>query len=262
MDAVNDAVYRVEATRVMPSRHAGGPWNTSLQHGAAPAALVAWAAERIPAGQPMQVVRLTIDLLRPIPIAPLELETEVVREGRKIQVASVRLLADGTEVVRASVLKIRAARFVLPDTAVAAAPELPGPELGIEPRELTEIPNPFLSGMSLRAVRGGFRQAGPAAIWFRADRAIVEGAAITPLMRAAITADFCNGASAVLDFHRWTFINGDLTVNLSRLPDGDWILLDAETWVGPDGSGLAAARLADLNGYFGRAVQSIVVEPR
>jgi len=32
--------------------------------------------------------------------------------------------------------------------------------------------------------------------------------------------------------------------------------------VGPDGSGLAAARLADLNGYFGRAVQSIVVEPR
>jgi hypothetical protein len=42
----------------------------------------------------------------------------------------------------------------------------------------------------------------------------------------------------------------------------DWILLDAETWAGRDSIGLAAARLADRDGYFGRAVQSVLFEKR
>ena len=50
----------------------------------------------------------------------------------------------------------------------------------------------------------------------------------------------------MLDFREWTFLNADLTVNFSREPVGDWILLDAETWIGPDGAGLAMARLADI----------------
>ena len=40
------------------------------------------------------------------------------------------------------------------------------------------------------------------------------------------------------------------------------MLLDAETWIGPDSIGIAAARLADRQGYFGRAVQSIIFEKR
>ena len=47
-----------------------------------------------------------------------------------------------------------------------------------------------------------------------------------------------------------------------REPVGEWILLDAETWVGPDSVGIAAARLADTRGYFGRAVQSVIFEKR
>jgi hypothetical protein len=43
---------------------------------------------------------------------------------------------------------------------------------------------------------------------------------------------------------------------------GDWVLLDAETWAGPDSIGIAAAQLADRDGYFGRAVQSVLFEKR
>ena len=86
----------------------------------------------------------------------------------------------------------------------------------------------------MRIARGSFRLPGPAAVWYRAERPIVDGAAISPLMRAAIAADFCNGTSSVLDFREWTFINGDLTLSLAREPVGDWILLDAETWAGPE----------------------------
>ncbi len=41
-----------------------------------------------------------------------------------------------------------------------------------------------------------------------------------------------------------------------------WILLDAETWAGREGSGIAFAKLADTKGYFGRAVQNILIEKR
>ena len=66
----------------------------------------------------------------------------------------------------------------------------------------------------------------------------------------------------MLDFRDWTFLNADLTVNFSREPVGDWILVDAESRIGADGAGLAMARLADAHGYFGRAVQSLVIERR
>ncbi len=57
-------------------------------------------------------------------------------------------------------------------------------------------------------------------------------------MRAAMTGDFCNGVSSVLDFDEWTFINADLTISLARMPVGEWILLDAQTWLGDHGAGL------------------------
>ena len=63
-------------------------------------------------------------------------------------------------------------------------------------------------------------------------------------------------------FSHWTFLNADLTVSMAREPVGEWILLDAESWIGPEGAGLAMARLADVNGYFGRCVQIFVIEKR
>ena len=110
--------------------------------------------------------------------------------------------------------------------------------------------SPFVSGISLRAARGRFGVPGPGAIWYRVDRPLVEGSTVSQAMRAVVAADFCNGTSAALDFREWTFINADLTVSFARQPVGEWILLDAESWIGPDGAGLAMARLADEQRLF------------
>jgi len=74
-----DAIYRVDGNRVVTSPDAAGPWDASMQHGSAPAALVVWAAEAIPTPQPMQIARVTIDLMRPVPVAPLTLQTEILQ---------------------------------------------------------------------------------------------------------------------------------------------------------------------------------------
>jgi hypothetical protein len=257
-----DSIYRVEGDVAFSSTLAGGPWDARFQHGAAPAALVAWAVEQVPAPLPMRVARLTLDLMRPVPVAPLAIETEVLREGRKIQLVAARLLAEGKEVVRASALRVRRCKQSLPDAACCPPVDLPGPEASHHPDVVGLRDTPFLSGITMRIARGSLRQTGPAAVWYRADRTVVDGTALSPLMRAAITADFCNGTSAVLDFSEWTFINADLTLSLAREPVGEWVLLDAETWAGPDSIGLASARLADREGYFGRAVQSLLFEQR
>src|SRR5215510_7380413 len=110
-----DAIYRVDGNNVVTGPDAAGPWDPRMQHGSAPASLVVWAAERIPTPVPMSIARVTIDLMRPVPLAPLTIETETLREGRKIQLCSIRLLADGVVVVGASVLKIKTQPLVLPD---------------------------------------------------------------------------------------------------------------------------------------------------
>lgn len=257
-----EAIYTVQGRRALTHSFAAGPWDPTMQHGGAPSALIAREAEAFPAERPMRIARLTVDLMRPVPVAPLDIETEVLREGRKIQLLQVRLLASGKEVVRASVLRVRAESIDLP------------PHEGFRPLDLTppdeDAPSTagfgpshgFGSGLSAVIARGQWGQPGAAAVWFRAERPMFEGEETSPVVRAALTADFCNGVSSVLDFQAFTFINADLSVSFSRDPVGRWILLDAETWVGDSGGALAFARLADRNGYFGRAVQSVLVERR
>ena len=195
-----DAIFRVDGNNVVTSPYAAGPWDPSMQHGSPPAALVVWAAERIPTPVPMRVARVTVDLMRPVPVAPLTIESEVLREGRKIQLCAVRLCANGVVVVGATVLKIKVQANELPPEADdRAGRRCRGrTNRGSSPRIISS--SPFVTGMSLRAARGRFGVPGPGAIWYRVDRPIVEGSPVSQAMRAMAAADFCNGTSSVLDF--------------------------------------------------------------
>src|SRR5262249_52981640 len=157
----------------------------------------------------------------------------------------------------APVLKTRRQEQPLPEDIVEPPLDVAAPEQSrIEPQN-----SPFGLGMTIRAARGRFGGLGPGAIWYRADRQLVKGSPISQAMRAVVASDFCNASSA-LDFRQWPFLNAALTVSMAREPVGEWILLDAVSWIGPDGAGLATARLADVQGYFGRCAQSLVIEKR
>src|SRR5262245_60458804 len=203
-----EAIFRVDGTTAVTSPEAAGPWDSNMQHGGAPASLVVWAAERIPTAVPMQVARATIDLMRPVPVAPLTIEAEVLREGRKIQLCAVRLFAGGRLTVAATVLKIKRQAQPLPDDIIEPPLDVAAPE-----QSLTG-PRNSRAGlvMAIRAARGRSGGGGPGAIWYRADRQLIAGSPVSQAMRAVIAADFCNASSA-LDFRQWTFLNADLTVS-------------------------------------------------
>jgi len=238
---------------------ASGPWSIDTCHGGAPAALFVQVAESMPAPATMSVARVTMDLLRPVPLGPLRAESRVVREGKKIQLLTLELSATGGEVGRATVLRMRREPEVAPDPVSELIAPLPGPDAGWL---TTGAAGGFAGLFTMRAVRGGFEHSGPGSVWFRMNAPLVAGMVTSPAARAVAAADFANGVAGVLSFEEWLFPSIDLTVALLRPPAGDWVLVDAESWVGAEGRSLGQIRLGDERGWFGSATQTSLVEAR
>ncbi|NWG45874.1 MAG: thioesterase family protein [Alphaproteobacteria bacterium] len=255
-----EPVFRLEGDTAHPTRFAAGPWDPGLQHGGAPASLLAMIIDGLPAERPMQVSRLTLDLMRPVPIAPLRIETEVTREGRNIQTVDAVLSAGGKEVVRAHALRIRTADDPVPEDRRFDRSDLPDIPPAAAVHNLPfKVPG-FSEALDLRPLRD--QKPGFGAAWFHHLRPFVEGHETTPLMRMAAAADYCNGISRSLDFNEWTFINADLTIHITRAPRGEWILLEGQTWLSDEGRGLAHGMLCDRHGIIGRTTQCLVLARR
>lgn len=238
---------------------AAGPWSPDTCHGGAPAALLVQVAESMPAPAPMSVARVTMDLLRRVPLGRLRVDCEVVREGKKIQLLALRLSANGVEVARATVLRMRRKPERIPDPVSVLTTPFPGHDAG---RVTTGATGGFAGLFTMRAVSGGFEHSGPGSVWFRMDAPLVAGMVTSPTARAVAAADFANGVASVLPFEHWLFPSTDLTAALLREPEGDWVLVDAESWIGAEGRSLGQIRLGDERGWFGGATQTSLLEAR
>jgi hypothetical protein len=209
------------------------------------------------------VGRIAIEILRPVPLAPLAVAARVARPGRAVELVEAELSEAGGErraIARATAWRLRPQDGV---PEVALDPPPPGPERGREVAFFdTGQEVGYHTAMDYRFVEGAFLELGPALVWMRMRQPLVEGEAPSPLVRVLAAADSGNGVSAVLDYDRFVFINTDLTVQLVREPAGEWVYLDAVTRVGPDGVGLAESVLSDERGRIGRATQTLLVRRR
>jgi hypothetical protein len=253
------SIFRREGEQLMPSSHAIGPWDPGALHGGAPAALAARAVEAL--APDMRLARLTLEFLGTVPLAPLDVRAAIVRPGRRFQVAEVELAAEGRAACRGrAVLLRRGDVHGLPAPEVARL-DVPGPE-GLERFTFGDGESFAGTGMDVRFARGHLMTPGPAVAWLRMDRPLVDDEPPSPAARAVAAADFGNGASRLLDWDEWLFINTDLTVHLHREPVGEWVALDARTVLEPNGSGLAWSALHDAEGQIGVALQSLFVDHR
>jgi hypothetical protein len=242
-----------------------GPWHPQHQHGGPPIALAARCIERAAAALGLaHVARLTANLLRPVPIAELALEVHTDYAGRNVAHFSAQMSAGGKEVARFTAVAQREAGVRIPDG-------LPGHPLPQAPLALERSPAaPFLFASKTTGyhdliegrVAAGVPFRGPSAVWFRLRHPLVAGEAPDALERVAVAADSGNGISAILDFHRYIFVNSDLSINLLRRARGEWICIDARTLLGADGGGIAEARIFDVEGLIGRSTQSLAIHLR
>jgi Thioesterase-like superfamily len=256
--------YELEGDVAVPSELTRGPWDEGSQHAGPPAALLGRALERLPVddGTPMRIGRVTYELLRPVPIAPLRVEAWIERGGRRVQMLGASLHDGDEEVMRARAWRLRT-------EPVELGADFPSEPPGHAPTDGDDAPyfptgttTGYHTALDYRFVRGGFLEAGPAVVWMRSRVAVVAGERLSPIQRVLVVADSGNGVSAALDWRRFLFINVDLTVHLHRHPAGEWVCLDAVTRPEADGIGVADTALSDEAGRIGRAVQTLLVAER
>jgi len=248
-----------------------GPWYPDAQHGGPPAALAARALERHEPSDTMRLARVTVDILRPVPVGPLTLRTRAERRGKRVALLETVITAGDQEVLVARGWRIatladgpvvtQKGNGAVGGTPVTAAP----PPVPADAR-LPEFPGGHLAGylsqVEWRFVAGSFEQPGPCQVWARPLLPLLPDEELSPMCRTLLLGDSGSGVSMALDPMAFIFINVDLTVILQRDPVGEWLLLDAVTTMGGSGTGLAETRFSDAAGVVGTGIQTLLVSPR
>jgi len=265
------ALFLEQGDGFMPTGHTRGPWDPMALHGGAAAALMTAALERAGGPEETELGRLGFEFLRPVPMAPLQVEVSVVRPGRRVHELHAELRSAGQLIGRASGLRVLRLQSDLraPQEGGDEPRAMEGPEGVAEqqfslggPGEHGAVEEGFgSSAMSMRWLDDPWA-IGPARVWMRPRLDLVDGEPLSPLACVAATADFGNGASAALPFDRYVFINADLTIHLYRAPAPGWVGIDSRTVLQEGGVGMAECVLHDERGPVGRSFQTLVVQAR
>ncbi|MDH5671142.1 MAG: thioesterase family protein [Myxococcales bacterium] len=267
MSEVLPPVFRRDGEFFVPTDAAPGPWSPKALHGGPVCGLLCRCLEQAVDDSALLPARLTIDLFRAVPKAPLSVKTRVVRDGRRIKAVDASILHEDTEVARASGLFLLRTEHELNDPF--ALEPMPGPD-GLETGSLMGGRRPPGAPRGFHTViqaRWATKGLGPQAAWFRLPTELVEGEATSPFARAAAVGDFAN-AVASRSMRREpgvrgpSFINTDTTLYFSRAPVGEWLGMAADYGVERDGIGLIEVALFDTEGRCGRSVQARLANRR
>jgi acyl-CoA thioesterase len=258
---MGDSFFLPDGDRFVPTELARGPWSDDAAHAGPPAALLGRAVELLEPRDGLVVSRFVMEILRPVPLRPLAVAAAVVRPGRRVQLAEAVMRDGDHEVARASVWRIRPQEGVEHDVHLEPT-RLPAP---LDCPEVQGFPVPwrpnYFDSMEWRHAGGDWIEPGPAAVWMRMRVPLLPDEPVTPLARVLAAADSANGISWELDFGRFLFVNLDLSVHLARMPDGEWICLDAISRLGRNGIGFSQSVVWDEHGRFGAGAQSLLVSP-
>lgn len=242
-------------------------WDPGDANGGAVLALLGHCLEDVPMLVPMSLSRLTVDLVRPVPLGrPLRIERSIPREGKKIQVVELRVTCAGIEHVRATALRLRR-RDVRADGAplpASTTQERPADQLTDPERSptLSEVPpdrHGFLRSLDLR--RGRLRDGSGFGYWVRLKIPVVADEAIRPTALLAFGLDFANLIGVEFDRRAVTLINPDVSAHVLRQPSVGWIGVVGDTrFDHTTGHGISTATLSDSSGVYAMASTSQLVQ--
>ena len=251
-----DSFFVRDGARYRPTERSRGPWSDEQLSGSMIAALLAHGVEGArPEG--FHTARLTVDMFRSVPWAPLAVRTEVVRAGRRLHALDAWLEHEGGVVARASALLLRPSEEPPGRIAEVPAPAPPPPaDIPVDPEAL-----PLLEGSWERRTLPAEAPDAPATRWVRVLLPLLPGEPVTPLVRTAAAADMTN-PSANRSERGLFFINGDVTLYLHRPPEGEWLCMRVASRQSVEGIATAECALFDERGEVGRSAVASLAMPQ
>jgi hypothetical protein len=252
-----DAFFYADGDSVVPTQLAASPWGPVL-HGRMAGGLAARAVQQALAEDlDLVCTRLTIDMFKSAPLAPMQVSTRTVRSGRRIMVLEVTVEQNGVAIGQGKFVLLRRSEQpegTFRETPGWAAPA-PGPQLG--PPNRTEFAglDGAAAGHRWTAPHQSWRvngSSGPqsAGTWVRDVVPLVSGEELTPIVRLGLAGDLASGEAntSSLGLH---FINADYTVYLGRELQGEYIGLQPYGHVSERGVAVGQCIVHDERGPVG-----------
>lgn len=237
-----------------PTPSAAGYWGEGLLSGPAVAGLAAHALEERYGDPEFQPARFTIDLLKPARQAPIRVQTRVIRDGRRARYTECDVLQGDWIVAQAGLVQYR--RSAAPagtgwtSTAEFTPPAHAGGDgmfVGSDQADWSPMGEQHQNTSRKRAYYRGLE--------------VIDGTAATAFVRAVIVAEAATNLVAHLGTAGIGYINGDLTVALSRLPISEFIGVQADSQFAADGVSVGNATMFDDAGPFGTAMVTSLANP-
>uniref|UniRef100_A0A5Q5CKH5 Acyl-CoA thioesterase-like N-terminal HotDog domain-containing protein n=1 Tax=Mycobacterium sp. (strain JLS) TaxID=164757 RepID=A0A5Q5CKH5_MYCSJ len=256
--------FVTDGEHYVPTPLARGPWGPSLSGNYIGGLLGRAVEQEVHDDLDMQPARLTVDLLRPVALQPVQLHSSVVRDGRRLRLVDAVMTQNDVMVARASALFLRRSEHTVDRvwTSPVTMPAVPA-----EPDELADDLPMVLRSYGRDPVEGSpgvgvteWRHDGQKFAWLRETKLLVDDEPLSPFTRAVMAADVTSSLT-----HWGTaglqFINADYTVTLSRLPEGVYIGLASVTHYSHAGVATGVAALFDEAGPIGSGLATALANP-
>jgi len=253
-----EPMFTQEGDAFIPHPHTDSGWPVPTMHGGAVAGLLAHALESQRDEQALMPARLMVDLLKPVPRAPLRVTTSVVRSSRRIKLVDAVLLQGDTVLVRASALFLRREEGGQSE-ALGTSAVIP-PMESVPPLHWAKgAPIAIFHHLAeVRRVNDWHRNE-PLIAWARFPAPLLPGKPLTPFERSAVLSDFANvmGTLTQTDEAKG-FINADITLRLVREPVGEWMCIEVVARADSGGIALSSVHLYDQQGFVGHAAVTCI----
>lgn len=256
-----DAFFDLDGEHYIARDPARSPWNPGHCHAGPVTAAIVREIERL-LGPEKPLVRITVELVRPVPTAGFTVAPEIVRNGKRLATAkAVATGADGRICANATATLIAPVDMPPPATAPYTRWRLQDARpttFGFPGKPHAE--RSFPECVETRHPEGHDPSPGPTAVWMRVPPLLATEAP-SAFQRICPLADCANAISRNAEASSLTFLNTDLTIVMHRPSLAEWFLSDAVSHWQAGGIGLAEAHLHDEDGPVATALQTLILQP-
>ena len=237
-----------------PTQAAAGYWGDGVLSGPAVAGLAAWAMERDHGAPEFMPSRFTIELLKPAGTRPTRIETRLIRGGRRMRNVECDVIQGESMVARATMMaylrsEAPGGRLWTTDATFSPPVDAHGDDVYVGS-----------DGVGWSPMGEHHQHTGRKRAYYRGMDP-VAGQPASPFVRAVIVAEAATNLVTNLGTEGIGYINGDLTVALSRLPRSEHVGVQADSHWSADGISVGNATLFDEHGPIGTGLVTAIANP-